>query len=127
MRLNKHEIPVKFEVPGATTRQLKNLGSADGPLAAEFFSLAAGTDIAPLLVGLRNNACQVEHWGYFISGSAFITYSDGSAERCTAGDVFHWPAGHSVLVEHDAEVILFSPSAAHEEVLDHMVTVMSLA
>lgn len=127
MRLDKQEIPVKIDVPGATARQLPGFGSADGPLAAEYFSLGAGTDIAPLLVGLEDDACQSAHWGYVISGALVVSYSDGTSERCTGGDVFHWPAGHSVRVEEDAEVILFSPTAAHEAVMDHMLTVMASA
>jgi hypothetical protein len=127
MRLNKQEIPVKIDVPGATARQLPNFGSADGPLGAEYFSLRAGTDIAPLLVGLQDDACQAAHWGYMISGSLIVSYTDSTSERCTGGDVFHWPAGHSVRVEEDAEVILFSPAVAHTAVMDHMLDVMATA
>lgn len=127
MRLDKHDIPTKIDVPGATARQLADFGSADGPLGAEYFSLGAGTDIAPLLVGLQDDACQAAHWGYFISGAAVVSYTDGTSERCTGGDVFHWPAGHSVRVEEDAEVILFSPVAAHTAVLDHMLAAMATA
>lgn len=127
MRLDKHDIPTKIDVPGATARQLADFGSAEGPLGAEYFSLGAGTDIAPLLVGLQDDACQAAHWGYFISGAAVVSYTDGTSERCTGGDVFHWPAGHSVRVEEDAEVILFSPVAAHTAVLDHMLAAMATA
>jgi hypothetical protein len=127
MRLNKQEIPVKIDVPGATARQLPNFGSADGPLGAEYFSLRAGTDIAPLLVGLQDDACQAAHWGYMISGSLIVSYTDSTSERCTGGDVFHWPAGHSVRVEEDAEVILFSPAVAHTAVMNHMLDVMATA
>jgi len=127
MRLDKHDIPVKIDAPGVTARQLANFGSAEGPLGAEYFSLAAGTDIAPLLVGLQDDACQAPHWGYMISGTAVVSYTDGISERCTGGDVFHWPAGHSVSIEEDAEVVLFSPTAAHTAVLDHMMGAMASA
>jgi hypothetical protein len=127
MRLNKREIPIKIDIAGATARQLPNFGSADGPLGAEYFSLRAGTDIAPLLVGLQDDACQAAHWGYMISGSLIVSYTDSTSERCTGGDVFHWPAGHSVRVEEDAEVILFSPAVAHTAVMDHMLDVMATA
>jgi hypothetical protein len=127
MRIAKHDIPVKIDVPGATARQLTDFGSAAGPLGAEYFSLGAGTDIAPLLVGLPDDACQAAHWGYLISGALVVSYSDGTSERCTGGDVFHWPAGHSVRVEEDAEVVLFSPVAAHTAVMDHMLAAMAPA
>ncbi len=118
MRINKNDIPVVLEVPGATARQI----AAGGELAAEYFSLGAGTDIAPLLQGLERDACQAAHWGYVIDGALVVTYPDGNApdDRCVAGDCFYWPPGHSVRVEEDAEVILFSPHHAHAAVIDHM-------
>jgi hypothetical protein len=116
MRINKTEIPVVMAVPGATARQLP----FGGDLAAEYFSLGAGTDIAPLLQGLPDDGCQSVHWGYMLAGEVVVTYTDGSAERCTTGDCFYWPAGHSVRVEQDAEVILFSPHDEHLAVIDHM-------
>ena len=125
MRLDKHDIPVKINVPGATARQLTAFGSADGPLAAEYFSLGSGTDIAPLLVGLQDDACQAAHWGYMISGAVVVSYTDSSTERCAAGEVFHWPAGHSVRVEEDAEIIMFSPDEAHAAVMNHMLAAMA--
>lgn len=116
MRIDKHNIPVVMAVPGATARQ-QPLG---GDLAAEYFSLAAGTDIAPLLHGLEGDACQVPHWGYVIAGTLMVSYTDGTTDRCVSGDCFNWPSGHSVRVDEDAEVILFSPYRAHAAVIEHM-------
>ena len=121
MRISKDQIPVKIDIPGATARQLPDFGEAVGPLGAEYFSLGAGTDIAPLLEGLEHDLCQSTHWGYMIEGALVVSYGDGSSDRCTTGDLFHWPAGHSVRVETDAEVILFSPQVEHGAVLDHML------
>lgn len=118
MRIDKNEIPVVMAVPGAIARQMP----AGGELAAEYFTLAAGTDIAPLLQGLEGDACQSPHWGYVIAGALVVTYTDlhGGPDRCNSGDCFYWSAGHSVRVEQDAEVILFSPHRAHAAVIDHM-------
>ncbi|MGA8978385.1 MAG: hypothetical protein WB473_04630 [Pedococcus sp.] len=129
MRIAKHDIPVKFDVPGAVARQLANFGDATAStaMAGEFFSLAAGTDIAPLLQGLAGDACQAPHWGYVISGDLVVDYTDGSHDSCSGGDLFHWPPGHSVRVTDDAEVILFSPTLEHTEVLDHMLDRMQHA
>ena len=121
MHLQKEEIPVKIDIPGAVARQLPDFGIADGPLGVEYFSLATGADMAPLLEGLADDACHAEHWGYLISGDVVVTYSDGSLERVTGGDVFYWPAGHSVRVELDAEMILFSPQVEHGAVMDHIL------
>jgi hypothetical protein len=123
MRIPQQDIPTKFDVPGAVARQVGDFGDAskNGPLAAEYFSLAAGTDIAPLLVGLEDDACQAAHWGYLISGELVVAYTDGTSDTCITGDMFHWPAGHSVRVVQDAEVVLISPHLEHAAVLDHML------
>lgn len=128
MRVAKNDIPTKIDVPGAVARQLGDFGDAAkyGPLAAEYFSLGAGTDIAPLLQGLEDDACQAPHWGYVISGHLVVTYTDGTEDACVTNDVFYWPAGHSVRVVDDAEVILFSPHLEHAAVMDHMRTQMGL-
>jgi hypothetical protein len=122
MHITKEQVPVKIDVPGATARQAANFGDASrcGTLGAEYFSLGAGTDIAPLLRGLHDDACQAPHWGYMISGEVVVTYTDGTEETCGGNDLFHWPAGHSVRVTSDAEVVLFSPQDDHMEVMDHM-------
>ena len=121
MRIPKDQIPAKIDIPGAKARQLPGFGAAAGEMGAEYFSLAAGTDIAPLLAGLEDDLCQCEHWGYVIDGDLVVSYGDGSSDRCLAGDLFFWPAGHSVRVERDAEVILFSPQVEHTAVMDHML------
>ena len=121
MRTPKEDIPVKIDVPGATARQLPDFGEASGTLGAEWFTMAAGTDIEPLLEGLDDDLCHAPHWGYLLSGDVVVTYRDGTIERCTTGDLFYWPAGHTVRVEQDAEVIMFSPQAEHLAVMDHML------
>jgi len=120
MHLPKNDIPVRLDAPGATARMLPDFGTPTGTFAVEFFSLATGTDLAPLLEGLDGDVCHSAHWGYLLEGDVVVTYSDGTTERCTGGEVFHWPAGHSLRVEHDAEVILFSPQVEHGAVVDHI-------
>lgn len=127
MHVTKNDIPARIDVPGATARHLAGFGSASGPMAAEYFTLGAGTDIAPLLEGLPGDACQTTHWGYVLGGELVVSYVGGATERCTGGDLFHWPAGHTVRVETDAELILFSPAGPHAEVMDHMLERMQTA
>jgi len=123
MRIAKNDIPTKIDVPGAVARQAVDFGdvSAYTTLGAEYFSLGAGTDIAPLLEGLEADACQAPHWGFMVSGEVVVSYTDGTEEKCVGNDLFHWPPGHSVRVIEDAEVILFSPQVEHGKVLDHML------
>lgn len=122
MHVTRNDVPVKMEVPGARARQLTGFGDASdySMISGEYFSLGAGTDIAPLLEGLEGDACHAPHWGYVLEGTVVVTYRDGSEETCTGQDLFYWPPGHSVRVTEDAEIILFSPQAEHTAVIDHM-------
>lgn len=123
MRIAKQDIPVRINVPGAVARQQMDFGNASGygMMGGEYFSMGAGTDIAPLLQGLQGDMCQSPHWGYVIQGELTVTYADATQEVIRGGDLFYWPPGHSVRVDQDAEVILFSPQHEHGEVIDHML------
>ena len=55
-----------------------------------------------------------------LAGDEVVSYSDGTTEQCVKGDLFFWPAGHSVRVNDDAELIMFSPQAEHMAVMDHI-------
>lgn len=127
MHIPKEDLPVKIAVPGAVARQLSDFGDATpyGRIAGEYFSLAAGTDIAPLLKGLDNDSCHAPHWGYVMDGQLVVSYDDQTEETCVRGEIFYWPPGHSVRVTEDAEVILFSPQHEHVAVLDHMLNAMA--
>jgi len=129
MRMQKDDIPVKIDVPGAIARQAVDFGDATGfgSIGAEYFSLGAGTDIAPLLQGLDDDACHAPHWGYMISGEVVVSFTNGTEETCTPSDLFYWPPGHSVRVVDDAEIILFSPQVEHSQVIDHMLAKMASA
>ena len=123
MRIAKQDIPVRINVPGAVARQKTNFGSATGygTISGEYFSLGAGTDIAPLLQGLENDLCQSPHWGYVLQGELTVTYADGTSEEINSGDLFYWPPGHNVRVDADAEIIMFSPQSEHSQVINHMI------
>jgi hypothetical protein len=127
MRIAKDKIPTKINAPGAVARVAPDFGDATGAgtMGAEYFSLAAGADIAPLLKGLKDDACQAPHWGYMLAGEVVVTYTGGRTETCAEGDLFYWPPGHSVRVVENAEVVLFSPQHEHGKVLDHMLKGMA--
>lgn len=122
MRIAKQDIPAKINVPGAVARQQVDFGDAKGygKMSGEYFSLGAGTDIAPLLQGLEGDLCQSPHWGYVLEGEITVTYADGQHEVVSGGDLFYWPPGHTVKVSQNAEVVLFSPQHEHSLVIDHM-------
>jgi hypothetical protein len=108
-------------------RQKTDFGDATGygVISGEYFSIGAGTDISPLLQGLKGDLCQSPHWGYVLQGELTVTYADGTHEYPSGGDLFYWPPGHTVKVGADAEVILFSPQDEHGKVIDHMLEKMS--
>jgi hypothetical protein len=127
VKIAKNDVPVKIDAPGARARQQTDFGDATGygRISGEYFSLAAGTDIAPLLKGLKGDLCQSPHWGYLLEGEVIVTFADGAQETVKGGDLFYWPAGHTVKVGKNAEVILFSPQHEHGLVMDHMLKKMT--
>jgi mannose-6-phosphate isomerase-like protein (cupin superfamily) len=122
MKVRKEAIPAEIDSPGAIARHQRDFGDASGygTIAAEYFTLAKGTDITALLEGLEDDHCQSPHWGYLIDGELTVTYTDGSEEVDEAGDVFYWPPGHTVRADEDTDVVLFSPQEEHGAVIDHM-------
>lgn len=122
MRIAKNDIPAALNAPGAVARQITGFGDATGygKMAGEYFSLAAGTDLAPLLKGLEGDLCQAPHWGYVLEGLLIFTYADGMQEAVEGGDLFYCRPGHTVAVAQDAEVVLFSPQDEHCAVVEHI-------
>ena len=123
MRIDKNDIPVKIDAPGAVARQVKDFGDASvyGKIGGEYFSLGKGTDLTSLLHGLENNLCQSPHWGYLLEGELRVTFADDTQETVKGGDLFYWPPGHTIRAEAAAEIILFSPEHEHGKVMDHIL------
>jgi len=115
MILRKEEIPIALELPIATFR----VAEWD-KMAVAYVKLTAGADATPLLEGLPNDKCQCPHWGYILDGAIHVRYSDGKEEVCHAGEMFYWPAGHTVWVEEDTSFVEFSPKSELKEVYDHI-------
>lgn len=122
MRIAKTDIPVKISAPGATGRQQAGFGEVGGygTMGAEYFSLGAGADMAPLLAGLEHDMCHSPHWGYVVSGELTVTYKDGATEKTSTGDMFYWPPFHTIRAEQDTEFVLFSPQVEHGAVMEHV-------
>ena len=57
MHVTKNDIPVKIDAPGAIARQQTDFGAAFGVMGAEFFTMAKGADLAPLLVKGSTATC----------------------------------------------------------------------
>lgn len=127
MKISRNDIPTKIDIPGAVARQRTDFGDTAGfgSLGAEWFSLGAGADIAPLLSGLEGDLCHSPHWGYLITGELVVTYADGTEETCVGNDVFYWPPTHTVRATADTELVMFSPQVEHTVVLDHILAKVS--
>lgn len=91
-----------------------------GGMTIAINELPAGTDFAPLLEGLKNNSCQVPHWGYIVKGSLKLTYDDGKEVVLKAGDVFYMSPGHKASVVEDLKLIDFSPEKEMKELINHV-------
>jgi hypothetical protein len=116
------EVPVEFEVDVAQARSIEQ-----GGMTLAFERLSAGVETAPLFKGLPDDACQSDHWGYLVSGRLRIVYANGSEETISAGQAYYLPAGHNVVVEEDALVVEFSPSADRAATMEHAARNMAAA
>lgn len=123
MHIAKADVDVMMEIPGAVIRQQTEFGDATGlgKISGECFTLSAGVDTAPLFQGLEGDLCQCPHWGFVLRGKLTTTDADGTQETVQANDLFYWPPGHNVMVDEDAEIIMFSPQREHSHVIDHML------
>lgn len=82
--------------------------------------IPAGTDFTPLLQGLKNNSCQVPHWGYILKGALRLKYDNGSEVLLKAGDAFYMSPGHKASVEEDLKLLDFSPEKEMNELIKHI-------
>ena len=119
---SQEQVPVEFEADVALTRAVDQ-----GGMTLAFERLSAGVETAPLFKGLPDDACQSPHWGYLISGRLRIVYPDGSEETIVAGQAYHLPAGHNVVVEDDALIVEFSPAEDRARTMEQAARNMAAA
>ncbi len=115
MHQPKEELPVTMEGDGLSVRLV-----GWGDTAISFMQMPAGLDLTPALAGLPDDSCQCPHWGYVLEGAVHVRYSDGKEETVNTGDVYYWPAGHTVWFDEDTKFVEFSPEGGMREVLDHV-------
>lgn len=122
MHLNKDDVDVIMDIPGAVLKLRKDFGEAPGfgKISGEYFSFSAGVDTTDLFKGLEGDTCQCPHWGYVLKGQITTTDTNGRTETIKGNDLFYWPPGHNVKIDSDAEIIMFSPQTEHIHVIDHM-------
>lgn len=91
-----------------------------GGMTVAVNEIPGGTDLTPLLKGLKNDSCQVPHWGYILEGILRLTYDDGSEVTLKEGDIFYMPPGHVAFVEADLKLMDFSPQEGFRDLMKHI-------
>ncbi len=102
------------------TNKMINHVEGWGNMTVAVNSIPAGTDLSPLLMGLKNNSCQVPHWGYIIKGAMRLQYDSGEEVLLKAGDIFYMSPGHKAKVEDDLKILDFSPQEEFRELVVHL-------
>jgi hypothetical protein len=119
---SQDQVPVEFEVDVAQTRTVDQ-----GGMTIAFERLSAGVETAPLYKGLPDDACQSPHWGYLIEGRLRVLSTDGTEESIVAGQAYHLPAGHNVVVEEDALILELSPTEERARTMQHAAQMIQAA
>jgi hypothetical protein len=65
--------------------------------------------MSPLLQGLPGDRCPSPHWGIVLAGSIHLVHGDGSTETARAGEVYHWPAGHTATTDEPVVFLEVGP------------------
>jgi hypothetical protein len=90
-----------------------------GDMGIRHATLPAGTDMSPVLHGLPGDRCPSPHWGIVLSGSIAMTHADGSTETARAGELYHWPAGHTGATQDGAVFIEIGPVSEMRAFSEH--------
>ena len=90
-----------------------------GGMCVDINNAPAGTEFSPLLEGLKNDHCQVPHWGYVVKGAVRMDYEDGTSEVFRAGEAFYMKPGHTGGVEEDLLLVSFGPEEGIKHLVNH--------
>jgi hypothetical protein len=79
-------------------------------MAIRHARVPAGADMSPLLQGLPGDRCPSPHWGIVLEGSIHMVHADGATETVRAGEVYHWPAGHTATTDEPVVFLEVGPT-----------------
>jgi hypothetical protein len=82
--------------------------AVEGGMVIALESWKAGLDTGEMFAGLPEGACQEPHWGYVLSGSVTMRYTDGTSETLTTGQAYYIRPGHNAHVDSDVELVEFT-------------------
>jgi hypothetical protein len=89
-------------------------------MAVRYVRVPAGTDFGPVLAGLPDDRCPSPHWGLVLEGSIHLRHADGTEDVTSAGEVYHWPAGHTGWTDEGTAFIEIGPVAPMRAFGDHV-------
>jgi len=112
MHGSKLDLPVSMDAGGVVIREIEW-----GDLNVAVESFPAGTDSAPIFVGLPDDRCQCPHWGYVLKGRLRVRYKDRE-EMLAAGDAYYLTPGHTTVFDEDTELVEFSPKGEYQKTLE---------
>lgn len=115
MSISVQDLPIEISQGDLVTRYAEY-----GDMAIRHASLPAGTDMAPVLQGLPGDRCPSPHWGIVLSGEIEMTHADGSSETARAGEVYHWPAGHTGTTQDGVVFIEIGPLSEMRAFSEHV-------
>ncbi len=120
--LNPHEFtgPIHISPEDFPKGNIINMVGGWGGMAVTINEVPAGTDYTPVLVGLKDDLCQVPHWGYLEKGKLRIIDKNKNTTVVNGGDVFYMPPGHTAIIDEDSKVIEFSPEKGMHELNKHV-------
>lgn len=114
MSVRVEDLPVEVAQGELVTRYAEF-----GDMAIRHATLPAGTDMGPVLQGLPGDRCPSPHWGIVLAGSIELTHADGSQELASAGELYHWPAGHTGVSKEGVTFIEIGPVAEMRAFSEH--------
>ena len=82
----------------------------DGGMIVALERWNKGLDTAEMFSDLPDGACQEPHWGYVLSGSVTMRYTDGKEETLQPGEAYYIRPGHNAHVDEDVELVEFTPA-----------------
>ncbi|MGM7644933.1 hypothetical protein ACSVDM_08550 [Nocardia sp. JW2] len=110
------DLPIEVAQGELTTRYIEW-----GDMAVRYASVPPETDFGPVLHGLPDDRCPSPHWGIVLEGSLRLEHADGTVETAAAGEVYHWPAGHTATSAGGAVFLEVGPVAQMRQFHDHVL------
>jgi hypothetical protein len=104
MKEKLEQLPIELDLGELVTRYVEW-----GDMAVRYAQVPAGTDLGPVLEGLPGDRCPSEHWGLVLDGSITLIHEDGTREQTSAGEAYHWPAGHTAVSDDGAVFLEIGP------------------